>query len=195
MTATIAKKKPTKKTVKAKKKTGAKKAAKRRVATSANNAKPKLYASLVVQLLSLLKGEQDFIANAANFSSLLFNSLPNVNWAGFYFLQDDELVLGPFQGNPACVRIPMGQGVCGVAAQQCETIIVPNVHEFPGHISCDVASISEIVVPLFDGERLLGVLDLDSPTIGRFDDQDAEGLNELVTVFVAHEEGIGPLPK
>jgi L-methionine (R)-S-oxide reductase len=161
-------------------------------ATSENHAKPKLYASLVVQLLSLLKGEHDFIANAANFSALLFNSLPNVNWAGFYFLQGDELVLGPFQGNPACVRIPMGQGVCGVAAQQCETIIVPNVHEFPGHIACDVASNSEIVVPLFDGERLLGVLDLDSPTIGRFDDQDAEGLNELVTVFVAHEERLGP---
>ena len=153
--------------------------------------KAKLYASLVVQLMSLLKGEQDFIANAANFSALLFNSLPNVNWAGFYFLRGDELVLGPFQGNPACVRIPMGQGVCGVAAQQLETIIVPNVHEFPGHIACDVASNSEIVVPLFDGERLLGVLDLDSPLIGRFDDQDAEGLNELATVFVAHEEGLG----
>ena len=168
-------------------------AAKRRAAavTPENNAKPKLYASLVVQLMSLLKDEHDFIANAANFSALLFNSLPNVNWAGFYFLQGDELVLGPFQGNPACVRIPMGKGVCGVAAQQCETIIVPNVHEFPGHIACDVASNSEIVVPLFDGERLLGVLDLDSPTIGRFDDQDAEGLNELVTVFVAHEEGLG----
>jgi GAF domain-containing protein len=123
-----------------------------------------------VQLLSLLKDEHDLVANAANFSALLFNSLPNVNWAGFYFLRDDELVLGPFQGNPACVRIPMGTGVCGVAAQQCETIIVPNVHEFP--------------------ERLLGVLDLDSPNIGRFDDQDAEGLNELVTVFVAHEEGL-----
>jgi L-methionine (R)-S-oxide reductase len=155
------------------------------------NHKSKLYANLVVQLLSLLKGENDFIANAANFSALLFNSLPHVNWAGFYFLQGEELVLGPFQGNPACVRIPLGKGVCGVAAQQCETIIVPNVHEFPGHIACDVASNSEIVVPLFDGERLLGVLDLDSPVIGRFDDQDAEGLNELVTVFVAHEEGLG----
>ena len=187
-----AKKKPPKKAAVAKQKTATKKASKRRAATNENHAKPKLYASLVVQLLSLLKGEHDLIANAANFSALLFNSLPNVNWAGFYFLQDDELVLGPFQGNPACVRIPMGQGVCGVAAQQCETIIVPNVHEFPGHIACDVASNSEIVVPLFDGERLLGVLDLDSPTIGRFDDQDAEGLNELVTVFVAHEEGIGP---
>jgi L-methionine (R)-S-oxide reductase len=158
---------------------------------SKNNVKPKLYASLVVQLLSLLKGEHDFIANAANFSALLFSSLPNVNWAGFYFLQGEELVLGPFQGNPACVRIPLGKGVCGMAAQRLETIIVPNVHEFPGHIACDVASNSEIVVPLFDGERLLGVLDLDSATIGRFDDQDAEGLNELVTVFVAHEERLG----
>src|ERR671913_338476 len=191
MSPQTAKKKPAKKQL-ATKKTATKKPSKQpAVATSENHSKPKLYASLVVQLLSLLKGEHDFIANAANFSALLFNSLPNVNWAGFYFLQGDELVLGPFQGNPACVRIPMGKGVCGVAAQQCETIIVPNVHEFPGHIACDVASNSEIVIPLFDGERLLGVLDLDSPTIGRFDDQDAEGLNELVTVFVAHEEGLG----
>src|SRR5688500_5930868 len=152
--------------------------------------KQKLYASLVVQLLSLLKGEHDLIANAANFSALLFNSLPNVNWAGIYVLQGDEFVLGPCRGDPACVRIPMGKGVCGVAAQQLETIIGRSVHEFRGHIACDVASNSEIVVPLFDGDRLLGVLDLDSPTIGRFDDQDAEGLNELVTVFVAHEEGL-----
>ena len=183
MTAVLTKKKTTKKGTAAKKKAVKKK--------TPESAKSKLYASLVVQLLSLLKGEHDFIANAANFSALLFNSLPNVNWAGFYFLQGEELVLGPFQGNPACVRIPMGKGVCGVAAQQLETIIVPNVHEFPGHIACDVASNSEIVVPLFDGERLLGVLDLDSPLIGRFDDQDAEGLNELATVFVAHEEGLG----
>ena len=177
-----AKKAPTKKTSKKLKAAPA----------SKNNVKLKLYASLVVQLMSLLKGEHDFIANAANFSALLFSSLPNVNWAGFYLLKDDELVLGPFQGNPACVRIPLGKGVCGVAAERCETIIVPNVHEFPGHIACDVASNAEIVVPLFDGERLLGVLDLDSPTLGRFDDQDAEGLNELVTVFVAHEERLGP---
>jgi len=187
MTSRSVKKKPATKKTAAKKKP----AKKKRAATPESTAKTQLYANLVVQLLSLLKGEQDFIANAANFSALLFNSLPNVNWAGFYFLRGDELVLGPFQGNPACVRIPMGIGVCGVAAQQCETIIVPNVHEFPGHIACDVASNSEIVVPLFDGERLLGVLDLDSPAIGRFDDQDAEGLNELVTVFVAHEEGLG----
>jgi len=190
MTTLVAKKKPPKKGTAAKKKALKKSAHKRRDGTP-KSAKSKLYASLVVQLLSLLKGEHDFIANAANFSALLFNSLPNVNWAGFYFLHGEELVLGPFQGNPACVRIPMGQGVCGMAAQQCETIIVPNVHEFPGHIACDVASNSEIVVPLFDGERLLGVLDLDSTLIGRFDDQDAEGLNELATVFVAHEEGLG----
>jgi L-methionine (R)-S-oxide reductase len=186
MSSTLTKRKPAAKRSPAKQKT--KRAAKKR--TSAQTAKRKLYASLVVQLMSLLKGEYDFTANAANFSALLFNSLPNVNWAGFYFLRGEELVLGPFQGNPACVRIPMGKGVCGVAAEQCETIIVPNVHEFPGHIACDVASNSEIVVPLFDGERLLGVLDLDSPLIGRFDDQDAEGLNELVTVFVGHEEGL-----
>jgi L-methionine (R)-S-oxide reductase len=184
MIARAPKKKP------AKKKATTKRSAAKRGATPEDDAKPKLYASLVVQLMSLLKDEHDLVANAANFSALLFNSLPNVNWAGFYFLRGDELVLGPFQGNPACVRIPLGKGVCGVAAQQCETIIVPNVHEFPGHIACDVASNSEIVVPLFDGERILGVLDLDSPSIGRFDDQDAEGLNELVTVFVAHEEGL-----
>jgi L-methionine (R)-S-oxide reductase len=190
MTTRVAKKKPPRKGTAAKKKALKKNVSKRRDGAP-KSAKSKLYASLVVQLLSLLKGEHDLVANAANFSALLFNSLPNVNWAGFYFLQGDELVLGPFQGNPACVRIPLGQGVCGVAAQQLETIIVPNVHEFPGHIACDVASNSEIVVPLFDGERLLGVLDLDSQLIGRFDDQDAEGLNELATVFVAHEEGLG----
>jgi GAF domain-containing protein len=191
MTAVLTKPKPATKRAAAKQKNATKRAKKKQPARGKQSEKAKLYASLVVQLMSLLKGEQDFIANAANFSALLFNSLPNVNWAGFYFLRGDELVLGPFQGNPACVRIPMGQGVCGVAAQQCETIIVPNVHEFPGHIACDVASNSEIVVPLFDGERLLGVLDLDSPLMGRFDDQDAEGLNELATVFVAHEEGLG----
>jgi len=154
------------------------------------NAKSAFYEQLATQLSSLLAGERDLIANAANFSSLVFHSLPDLNWAGFYFVKNGELVLGPFQGKPACVRIKIGQGVCGAGAAKCETVIVPNVHEFPGHIACDVASNSEIVVPLFDGERLLGVLDLDSPTIGRFDDQDAEGLNELVTVFVAHEEGL-----
>ena len=154
------------------------------------SAKGESYANLVAQLRSLLKDEYDFIANTANFSSLVYNALPDVNWAGFYLLQDHELVLGPFQGKPACVRIPLGKGVCGFAAKQCETVIVPNVSEFPGHIACDPASKSEIVIPLFDGERVLGVLDVDSATLGRFDDQDAEGLNELVTVLVAHEEGL-----
>jgi GAF domain-containing protein len=153
-------------------------------------AKTEFYASLVAQLRSLLKGEYDFIANTANFSALVYHSLPDVNWAGFYLLHDDVLVLGPFQGKPACVRIPVGTGVCGFAVKQGETVIVPNVHEFPGHIACDSASNSEIVIPLFDGERVLGVFDVDSPTLQRFDDQDAEGLNELVTVLVAHEEGL-----
>jgi L-methionine (R)-S-oxide reductase len=154
------------------------------------SAKSESYANLVAQLRSLLKDEYNFIANTANFSSLVYNALPDVNWAGFYLLQDHELVLGPFQGKPACVRIPLGKGVCGFAAKQCETVIVPNVSEFPGHIACDPESKSEIVIPLFDGERVLGVLDLDSASLARFDDQDAEGLNEMVTVLVAHEEGL-----
>ena len=177
----------------AKKKTAApKQSSKKRRPKKKKSAKGESYTSLVAQLRSLLKDEYDFIANTANFSSLVYNALPDVNWAGFYLLQDHELVLGPFQGKPACVRIPLGKGVCGFAAKQCETVIVPNVSEFPGHIACDPASKSEIVIPLFDGERVLGVLDVDSATLGRFDDQDAEGLNELVTVFVAHEERLGP---
>jgi L-methionine (R)-S-oxide reductase len=174
----------------AKKKTTTKRTAKKTPAIKRTAAKTEMYATLVAQLRALLKGEYDFIANAANFSALVFHGLPDVNWAGFYLLHDDELVLGPFQGKPACVRIPIGKGVCGFAAKQCETVIVPNVHEFPGHIACDSASNSEIVIPLFDGERVLGVFDVDSPTLKRFDDQDAEGLNELVTVLVAHEEGL-----
>jgi GAF domain-containing protein len=175
---------------KPKAKAAARSKAKTKTTSPKTAAKSEVYAGLVVQLRSLLKGEYDFIANAANFSALLYHTLPDVNWTGFYFLQEKQLVLGPFQGKPACVRIPVGKGVCGVAAAQCETIIVPNVHEFPGHIACDTASNSEIVVPMFDGERLLGVLDLDSPSLGRFDDQDAEGLNELVTILAAHEEGL-----
>lgn len=174
----------------AKKKTSKKKTAQKRSAIKRTAAKTELYASLSAQLRGLLKGEYDFIANAANFSALIYHSLPDINWAGFYLLQDDVLVLGPFQGRPACVRIPMGDGVCGFAAKQGETVIVPNVHEFPGHIACDSASNSEIVIPLFDGERVLGVFDVDSPTLKRFDDQDAEGLNELVTILAAHEEGL-----
>ena len=154
-----------------------------------STSKLELYRNLVPQLRSLLAGERDFIANAANFASLLYHSLSELNWAGFYLLKDKELVLGPFQGKPACVRIAVGKGVCGVAAAQRETVIVPNVHEFPGHIACDSASNSEIVVPLQKDGRLLGVLDLDSPQFARFDDEDAEGLNKLVEVFV--EEGLG----
>jgi GAF domain-containing protein len=148
-----------------------------------STSKRELYQNLVSQLRSLLAGESDFIANAANFASLLYHSLPGLNWAGFYLLKDKELVLGPFQGKPACVRIAVGKGVCGVAAAQRETVIVANVHEFPGHIACDSASNSEIVVPLEKDGRLLGVLDLDSSQFARFDDEDAEGLNRLVEVF------------
>ena len=152
--------------------------------------KAELYADLQSQLRALLEGETDFIANAANFSSLLYHSLPDVNWAGLYLLKGDELVLGPFQGKPACVRIAIGKGVCGTAAEQRQTILVDNVHEFPGHIACDGASNSEIVVPLIDREQLIGVLDLDSPSVGRFDDEDAKGLNELAQIFVGaiHKE-------
>jgi L-methionine (R)-S-oxide reductase len=143
-----------------------------------------LYDQLAAQLSSLLAGERDLVANAANFSSLVFHALPDLNWAGFYFAKDDELVLGPFQGQPACVRIRIGQGVCGAGASKCETVIVPNVHEFPGHIACDSASNSEIVVPLMKGERLIGVLDLDSPSIGRFDADDADGLERLARILI-----------
>ena len=147
------------------------------------NSKTDQYEKLAAQLSSLLAGERDLIANAANFSSLIFNSLPDLNWAGFYFAKDGELVLGPFQGQPACVRIKIGQGVCGAGAVKCETVIVPNVHEFPGHIACDSASNSEIVVPVMKDARLLGVLDLDSPTVDRFSEQDATGLERLVKIF------------
>src|SRR5258705_6388881 len=147
--------------------------------------KAELYDQLAAQLSSLLAGERDLIANAANFSSLIFHSLPDLNWAGFYFVKDGELVLGPFQGKPACVRIKIGQGVCGAGAANCETVMVPNVHEFPGHIACDTASSSEIVVPLMKGERLIGVLDLDSPLPARFDQDDARGLESLVRILLS----------
>src|ERR1041384_180832 len=143
-----------------------------------------LYAQLAAQLSSLLAGERDLVVNAANFSSLIFHSLPDLNWAGFYFARNDELILGPFQGQPACVRIKIGQGVCGAGAAKCETVIVSNVHEFPGHIACDSASNSEIVVPLMKDERMIGVLDLDSPSIGRFDADDAVGLERLVRILI-----------
>jgi GAF domain-containing protein len=152
---------------------------------SRSTSKADLYDQLASQLSSLLAGERDLIANAANFSSLVFHSLPDLNWAGFYFEKDGELVLGPFQGKPACVRIRIGQGVCGAGAAKCETVIVPNVHEFPGHIACDTASNSEIVVPLMKDSRLIGVLDLDSPSRSRFDRDDARGLENLVRILLS----------
>lgn len=146
--------------------------------------KSELYSNLSVQLRALLEGERDAIANMANMASLLFYSLPDLNWVGFYLLKNNELVLGPFQGKPACVRIGLGSGVCGTAAKRRETIMVDNVHDFPDHIACDSASNSEIVVPVVAGEQLIGVLDLDSPSLSRFDEEDAAGLNELVEIFV-----------
>jgi L-methionine (R)-S-oxide reductase len=143
-----------------------------------------LYAGMAQQLAALLAGERDLIANAANTSALLGQNLSEINWVGFYFLRGDELVVGPFQGRPACVRIPMGRGVCGTAAARRETIVVPDVHEFPGHIACDDASASEIVVPLLHQQRLVGVLDLDSPVRSRFDEADRAGLEEIARVFV-----------
>lgn len=153
--------------------------------TKAGATKDELYSSLAGQLRSLLAGERDAVANMANFGSLLFYSLPDLNWSGFYLLKENELVLGPFQGKPARIRIPLGEGVCGTAAARRETILVDNVHEFPSHIACDSASNSEIVLPIVAGEALIGVLDLDSPLRSRFDDADAKGLNELVKMFIA----------
>ena len=154
------------------------------VTVAEGQTKGEVYAGLAAQLRALVEGEEDFIANAANFSALLFHALPDLNWAGFYLLKGGGLVLGPFQGRPACVRIPPGGGVCGTAAAARRTVVVENVHEFPGHIACDSASNSEVVVPLLKGGELLGVLDLDSPALGRFDEEDARGLEELVRVFL-----------
>jgi GAF domain-containing protein len=146
------------------------------------------YASLAQQLTGLLEGERDMIANAANMSALIFQFLPDLNWAGFYFMRGGELVLGPFQGKMACVRIAVGRGVCGTAAGRREAIVVPDVHAFPGHIACDSASRSELVVPLIKDGHVLGVLDLDSPHPNRFDDEDREGCETLVRIFLAATE-------
>lgn len=151
--------------------------------------KPETYRQLERELAALLDGEHDLVANAANTAALIFEALPELNWAGFYFARaGGELVLGPFQGRPACVRIPAGRGVCGAAAQARRTLVVPDVHAFPGHIACDAASNSEIVVPLIRGSmqdgELLGVLDLDSPRLERFDEQDRAGLERLASTFL-----------
>ena len=148
------------------------------------NDKPASFERLRRQLAALLEGESDLIANAANTSALLFTTLPGVNWVGFYLLRAGELVLGPFQGKPACVRIGLGKGVCGTAASQRRTVRVGDVHAFPGHIACDAASRAEIVIPLIKGERLVGVLDIDSPELGRFDEVDQRGLEALAAVMI-----------
>ena len=142
------------------------------------------YTLLQAQLESLLADERDFIANASQFSAFLFHQLEDLNWAGFYLNRNEELVLGPFQGQIACVRIPFGRGVCGAAAKSRETQRVEDVHTFAGHIACDSASNSELVVPLINDGRLIGVLDLDSPSVGRFSEQDQQGVEALVAIFL-----------
>ena len=146
--------------------------------------KPELYRDLAAQLEALLAGERDFVANAANMSALLYHSLPDLNWAGFYLMRGGELVLGPFQGKPACVRIPVGRGVCGTAVAERLSLVVPDVHAFPGHIACDSASRSELVVPLVRDAGIIGVLDLDSPLPNRFEEPDREGCEALALILI-----------
>jgi GAF domain-containing protein len=146
-----------------------------------------LYADLAEQLAGLLAGEPDAVANSANMAALIFAGLPTLNWAGFYFLKRGELVLGPVQGKPACLRIAVGRGVCGTAVARRAPILVPDVHEFPGHIACDAASRSELVIPLALDGRVIGVLDLDSPVVDRFGPADLAGCQALVTIFLDHQ--------
>lgn len=147
--------------------------------------KPTLYRELASQLASILEGERDPVANAANLSALVFELVPDLNWAGFYFLKSpQELVLGPFQGKVACVRIAVGRGVCGTAVAEKRTMLVPDVHAFPGHIACDANSRSELVIPLIADGKVIGVLDLDSPLPGRFDASDQDGFERLAEIYV-----------
>ena len=148
------------------------------------SSKRERYEVLAKELYSLLAGEPDERANAANTAALVFHGLPEVNWAGFYFFKGGQLVVGPFQGKPACSRLTLGKGVCGTAAAQRKTIVVPDVHHFPGHIACDSASASEIVVPIVVDGRLIGVFDVDSPVTGRFDLEDRAGLESIIEVFL-----------
>ncbi|MNI25890.1 Free methionine-R-sulfoxide reductase [compost metagenome] len=140
------------------------------------------FEAVLTQLAALMEGEPDAVANLANASALLKFSLPDTNWAGFYLFDGKELVLGPFQGLPACIRIPLGRGVCGTSAQERRTLVVDDVHTFPGHIACDAASNSEIVVPLVKGDKLLGVLDIDSPLKHRFDDEERRFLERFAAM-------------
>jgi L-methionine (R)-S-oxide reductase len=144
------------------------------------------YDELARELDALLSGETDATANAANAAAAIFHSLPDLNWAGFYFLRGDTLVLGPFQGRPACVRIKSGAGVCGTAARERRSVLVPDVEQFPGHIACDTASRSELVVPLIRDGETLGVLDLDSPDLARFDAEDQAGCEMVAAIVVRH---------
>jgi GAF domain-containing protein len=154
--------------------------------TPAHSGLPKAasYEELTRSLAALVEGETDALANVANAVSLLAHSLDRINWCGFYVLRGEDLVLGPFQGKPACVRIPVGKGVCGEAAAQRQTIVVPDVSRFPGHITCDPASRSEIAVPVVEEDVLRGVLDVDSPEAGRFDEEDRAGLEKYVGILI-----------
>lgn len=147
--------------------------------------KAEFYRQLAQQTQALFDGETDMIANAANMSALIYQMLPDLNWAGVYLLKGDQLVLGPFQGKPACVRIPIGRGVCGAAIERKTSILVEDVHAFPGHIACDAASRSELVVPIFQGKATIGVIDLDSPRPSRFDPDDQTGIERLAEIFAA----------
>ncbi|NOL48661.1 GAF domain-containing protein [Pelistega europaea] len=147
--------------------------------------KVETYQLLAEQLQALLSGEHNLIANAANMSALVYHQLPDLNWCGFYLFDGTELVLGPFQGKVACVRIALNRGVCGTAASTCQTQLVQDVHSFPGHIACDAASQSEIVVPLIKNGQLIGVWDVDSPKLARFDEEDRKGMQTLCEVFLA----------
>lgn len=153
-------------------------------ATPLTGTKPERYAQLLEQTRALLHDERDRIANAANLSALVYHALPDLNWVGFYFFDGRELVVGPFQGLPACVRIPLDKGVCGAAARTRQTQRVDDVDAFPGHIACDSASRSELVVPLVKGDDLVGVLDLDSPRLARFDADDQAGMERIAAIFL-----------
>lgn len=146
--------------------------------------KEQQYEQLINQAKSLVSGEHDLIANMANISALLFNNLEDINWAGFYLYKEDQLVLGPFQGQPACIRIPLGKGVCGTSADTRTVQRIADVHEFDGHIACDAASNSEIVIPLVLEDQLVGVLDIDSPVFDRFSQLDENGLVEIAAVLL-----------